>query len=346
MIADPVDRRALGLFLSLLLLVALCDLLSVYMRIKSLQDTEWPTDLYALSFVDRHPQVGVVGSSRAHYALSPSALSSCLSLESGQVIAANRMRASAYTIDIAARDFFSANDAPGILIAEVAPESLSKNHFELDFSVASNAEIQDIPECVVAAATTNAKNLSFASCSRPLFRGVENMAFLLHREWTDHRHIEWMALYQGGGQYCFGDPECQRRNADYDSRNMERWESRIKEVLPTVAPVRFADYEVGGLPATHFVAMLDRARKHQQKIWIINLPVHALYQQKIPPSAYQSFLEWTRRTVLEHGGKFLDYNLPEWQQDRTLFLDPDHLNSRGAQKMAEAVCREVAPALH
>lgn len=346
MIADPIDRRAAAIFCWVLLLLLLADGLAARLHLKWLQSTEWPTDLYTLQTVDRHVPwtLGIAGSSRSHYALSPSALDRCLLQKTGrrsETLAANRMRASAYTIDITARDLFP--DVP-VLLAEVAPESFNAHHFELDYSISSNADIPDVPECLGAALRHGEPRL--ASCARPLLRGVENIAFLLHRPWTDHRHIEWMALYHGGGQYCYDDPECIQRNNAYDAENRLRWDSRVKNILPDIGPQRFARYTVGGLPAAHFVAMLQRAQSKKQAVFLVNLPVHAFYQAQIPPQNYQDWLQWVRSTAAAYGAHFLDYNLPSWQNNRALFLDPDHLNSQGALQLSEAVCGEVLPALH
>jgi hypothetical protein len=341
MIADPLDRKALLILGWILVLVAGADGLSTGLHLKWLQQTEWPTDLYGQQVLGLQASVGVVGSSRSHYALPPSALSTCLSSQTGKKIevrAAERMRASAYAIDITARDVFA--DTP-ILIAEVAPESVSAHHFEHSFNVTANADAQDVPECLA-----HRDDLPVTDCLRPLFRGVENIAFLLHRPWTDHRHIEWMSLYYGGGQYCYDTPECLARNATYDQENAARWDSRVQSVLPTVAPLRFAHYEIGGLSGAHFVAMLQRAHDKGQQLWLVNLPVHTLYQARIPPQDYALWLDWTRQEAQAFGAHFLDYNTPEWEADRSRFLDPDHLNSVGALQLAEAVCGEVSPALH
>lgn len=349
MIGDPIDQRAGAILLALALLLGLANVVSQQLHLKALQATEWPTDIYALQNIDRGVavDVGVVGSSRTHYALPPSALDLCLSEKLGrptETVAVNRMRASAYTIDISAREVFSHVGAPPVLIAEVAPESLNAYHFELDFSVSANADVEDMPACVSAAFRRGGPE--FSSCARPLLRGVENIAFLLHRDWTDHRHIEWMATYHGGGQYCYEDEECLARNAAYDAENRGRWESRVANILPDIAPQRFANYQVGGLPAAHFVAMLARAQRLGQALFVVNLPVHALYQARIPPEDYAAFMDWTRKMVAAYHAHFLDYNVAAWQQDREMFLDPDHLNSKGGRRLSEAVCAEVVRALH
>lgn len=328
--------------------LALADATSAVLRLKYVQEVEWPTDLFAEANLDRPAplDVAIVGSSRAHYGLAPTAIDACLTPKLGRpthTASANRLAASLYAADLVARDLFSGEDAPKVLVVEVAPESLNANHFELDYNVGASADIREIPECVAAAVSGPP---SLAACARPLTRGVENIAFLLRRPLTDHRHITWMALFQGGGQYCYGSPDCEARNADYDARHAGRWQTRVDRVLPKVKSERFRDYTVdGGLPSAHFIALLDRARADGTTVEVVNLPVSATYNAEVPPEAYAEYLAWVKPTAEAHGARFLDLNLPEWQE-RSLYVDPDHLNHTGAKQLSERLCAEVVDALH
>lgn len=341
---DPTDRRGLAILAWIAALLALADVLSASLGLKYVQEVEWPTDLYALRQVAREapPDVAIVGSSRAHYGLPPSALDRCLTDALGrptQTLAANRLAASLYAADIVARDLFAGAAAPRALVVEVAPESLHGEHFELAYNVASTADVADIPECLGA--------VPLSACVRPLVRGVENAAFLLHRGWTDHRHIEWMALFHGGGQYCYDDAACTARNEAYDDAHRGRWDTRVLKVLPEVRTKRFADYIVGsGLPSAHFVALLDRARSDGARVFVVNMPVSALYAEQIPPEAHAAWHAWITATIAAHGARFLDYDTAEWRARRELFLDPDHLNARGALALSRDLCGELTDALH
>jgi hypothetical protein len=325
------------LFAWLTVLLALAHGLSATLGLKYVQEVEWPTDLYALQQLDGPaPDVAIVGSSRAHYGLPPSALDHCLGERLGrptETVAANRLAASLYAADIVARDLFSGRRAPKVLVVEVAPESLNANHFELDYNVASSADLADIPECVADGGP------SWTACARPLVRGVENIAFYLHRPWTDHRHVEWMALYHGGGQYCYDDDACLARNAAYDGAHAERWQTRVDRVLPHVRRERFRDYAVGtGLPSAHFVALLDRARADGARVVVVNMPVSATYAAEIPDEATEAFSAWVTATAAEHGARYVDFDVPAWREQRELFLDPDHLDAEGALRLSRALC--------
>ncbi len=341
---DEVDRRGFAVLGWLLGILLVTGLFSRALGLHWVQEVEWPTDLYALGRLERPlpVDVGIVGSSRSHYGLAPTAVDACLALTAGRAtttVSANRLAASLYASDIVARELFSGERKPRALVVEVAPESLNANHFELDYNVASSAGLGDVSECI-GAATFGPPSLS--GCARPLFRGVENIAFWLHRPLTEHRHITWMALYAGGGQYCFGTPACEARNADYDLRHQGRWKTRIDRVLPKVRTERFIDYTIeGGLPARHFVALLDRAKAEGVAVHVVNLPVSEVYQAEVPEAAYAEFLRWVPETTASHGGAFLDLNLPEWRV-REQYIDPDHLNASGAGKLSARVCAELA----
>ncbi len=345
---DNTDWRGFAILGWIAAFVAIADLAAEALHLKYIQEVEWPTDVFAASTLDRdHPiDVGIVGSSRSHYGLAPTAIDACLSQRLGRAthtVSANRLAASTYATDILARDLFTGARLPKVLVIEVAPESLNANHFELDYNVASSADVRDVPECV-AAAVLGPPTLS--TCARPLVRGVENLAFLLHRSVTEHRHITWMTLFAGGGQYCFGTPECEARNTDYDQRHAGRWQTRIDRVLPKVRTERFVDYAVGaGLPSVHFVAMLDRARAQGVATLVVNLPVSAAYQAEVPSDATAVYLDWVGHTTAQHGGRFLNLNELDWQV-RSEYVDPDHLNSKGALRLSQRLCAEVADSLH
>jgi hypothetical protein len=311
------------------------------LHLEGVQAITWPTDLATLHAVDRHApvDVAVVGSSRAHYALPPSALDACLSTALGrptETVAVNRMRASGWALDLAVRDELTGPLRPRTLVVEVSPEMLSDHPFDLASNVVAAAHTRDVPACLGAALDGD---LPAATCARPLTRGVENLAFTLARPWSDHAHLTWMALHHGGGQYCYDDAACLARNGTYDAENAARWESRAARVLPQVASERFRDWALdGGLAARHVETLLERARADGQRVMLVNLPVSAAYQAQVPPAAYATTLAWVRAAAERHGATFLDANTPAWQADRTRFLDPDHLNAAGAAVLSREVC--------
>jgi hypothetical protein len=316
---------------------------------KYLQVITWPTDLYILGQLrDPRPvDVGVVGSSRSHYALSPSAIDQCLGRTLGRptrTVAANRLAASAYQVGLTARDVFAGRRAPRVLVLEVAPDALARDHFELNYNVSSSADVRDVPECLVAAVRGRPRA---AACLRPLVRGVENLAFLLVRSvQPTNEHVRWMAVHEDGGNYCFGDAACEQRNITFDRDYASRWEARERRVLPKIRSERFKDYQIeGGLPARHIVAAMNRGREDGAAVFVVNLPVAEAYAREIPPEHDAAFRAWIARAAATAGARLLDLDTPD-RRARPLFIDPDHVNAIGAKRLSEALCAEVAGALH
>jgi hypothetical protein len=305
------------------------------------QSVEWPTDLYTLGRLEAEPiDVAVVGTSRSHYGLPPSGLDQCLSkaLERPtRSVGLNRLTASAYTLDIVAREVL-ADRPPRVLVVEVAPETLNAEHFEQDLNLASSAHLQDMPECLATARSPR----RLTSCVRPLFRGVENVAHLLARPFGDHDHITWMATYAGGGQYCYDDDACLARNAAYDRKMAGRWQQRMDTLVPRVRDERFRDYTAStGLNIDHFRALLDRETALGVHVVVVNLPVSAAYQAQVPEGVYRDYMAALDTELGPRGVPLVDLNTPTWQDDRALWLDPDHLNSVGAQRLTQALCDTV-----
>lgn len=348
MALPEADRRGFAVLAWLGLLLLLTSLLSSALGLKYVGEVEWPTDLFAISHLEdpRPLDVGIAGSSRTHYAFAPRLIDACLGARLGRPtrsLSVSRLAASTYAIDILARDLYSDERQPRVLVAEVAPDALNAAHYELNHNVATSADPRDVPECLAASFQGEP---ALSACARPLFRGGESLAFLLHRPFTNHDHITWMALYEGGGQYCFGHPDCGARNADYDRGHRGRWQARLERVIPKVRIERFADYRIhGGLPALHFEAMLRRAAREGVQVLVVNLPVSETYQREIPAEHYATFQSYVESTSAAHGARYLDWNLGDWQ-DRTLYIDPDHLNAEGARRASETLCLALVDALH
>lgn len=345
---DAVDRRGLSILGWLVFYLALADLFASSLGLKYMLAVEWPTDLFALAQVQRGPpiDVGIVGSSRSHYGLMPKAVEACLAARQGRparVELATRVTASAYTVATLAADLFTGSRQPRALVVEVAPDALARDHFEQRHNVATSMELADLPACLGEVPATR---LRPGDCLRPLVRGVENLAFLFHRPFTDHAHLTWMALVEGGGQYCAGAPGCAARNADYDRRHTGRWQTRVDAILPKVATERFGDYAIdGGLSARAFLRLLDDSAAQGVTVLAVNLPVSAAYQAEIPPSAYARFDDWILAATAARGARYVDWNTGAFA-DRALYIDPDHLNATGAQQASAALCAELALALH
>lgn len=338
---NATDWRAAAVLGWTLGLTATVNVVADLAGLRWLQAVEWPTDLTTLAQLGKEPiDVAIVGSSRAHYGLPPSGIDLCLSDRLGRrtrTVGLNRLTASAYTEDIVARDLLAASP-PRVLVVEVSPEGLNANHFEMDHNIASTAAIRDVPECFA-----HARSLTrLTSCARPLMRGVENVAHFFHRPWSDHAHLTWMALYAGGGQYCFDDALCRANGAAYDARASGRWEERLGSVVAKVRSERFVDYTPReGLAAEHFRKLLDREIARGVTVVVVNMPVATAYQAEVPVEVYGDFLSTLHDELTPRGVAFVDFNTPERQADRANWLDPDHLNRGGAERLTGTLCDET-----
>lgn len=343
---DAADRRAGAVLAWTLALVAGSAAVAHAGGLHWVQAVEWPTDLYTLGRLEAEPiDVAVVGTSRAHYGLPPSGLDVCLSDTLGRrtrSVGLNRLTASAYTEDIVARELL-ADTPPRVLVVEVAPETLNAHHFELEYNLASSMTATDVPECLATVRSLG----RLATCARPAMRGVENIARLLARPFSDHAHITYMATYEGGGQYCYEDEACRARNQAYDRQASGRWDSRMATVIPHVRDERFDDYDIRtGLGADHFRALLDRERGRGVQVVVVNLPVASVYQAEVPTEVYAEFLRVMDEELTPRHIPFVDLNTPAAQRDRAAFLDPDHLNRVGAERVTRQLCEDtLAPLL-
>jgi hypothetical protein len=325
-----VDRRALAVLGWIAALVGATNGVAHAAGLRWLEEVAWPSDLYTFDQLDPAPiDVAVVGSSRSHFGLPPSALDLCLGEALGRrtrTVGLNRLTANGFAEDVVARELL-ADPAPRVLVVEVAPETLAASHFEGAYNVASTAALRDVPECLAHGYG--------AGCARPLFRGVENVAQLFDRPFDDRDHVAWMMTYAGGGQYCYDDDACRARNAEYDHRKRGRWQARMDTLIPSVRAGRFADYDVAsGISVAHFRALLARSASQGVEVVVVNPPVARVYQDQIPPEVYATYLA----AMAPLGERFVDLNTPAWQGDRAAFLDPDHLNSVGAEKLARELC--------
>ena len=94
---------------------------------------------------------------------------------------------------------------------------------------------------------------------------------------------------------------------------------------------------VVGIALGHFFPALFHA-VGAAEVAHVNLPVAAVYQAEVPEAVYAEFLSVMHDELHPRGVPFVDLNTPAMQADRDAFLDPDHLNRVGAERIARALC--------
>ena len=314
--------------------------------LKYLQEIIWPTALYtyeraALGGVD----VALVGSSRASFGLAPTALDPCLQERLGRPIRSvniSRVYADIITERILVRDLLEASP-PEVLVVEMAPEILNNRHHEATLNMAWNAGWQDTPACLRGARGSG----ELGVCARPLFRGVENLAQLIHGGYREDDHLSWMMLHHRGGQFCYGSAACEAHNADYRGALSWRWAARAHERLLDITEERFGDWAVGeGDAHAYLLDLLAWAEAADVAVRLVNMPVHALYQERVPPAAQATFAAYLDDLTRDRPADWYDANTPAWNAAEGIWIDPDHLDPVGAERLSRELCEAViAPAL-
>lgn len=337
-----LDRHAAAILGWVLVLVGVALGASRALGLKYAQEIVWPTALYTFSQMPAEPiDVAVVGSSRASFGLSPSAIDACLEDGLGRpthTVNLSRVYASMTTEAIVARDLLVDQRAPEIVVFEVAPEILNSLHHDRGLNFAWNAGLSDLGACLWAVPGID----RIGTCARPLVRGVENLAEHLSRQVRNDDHLSWMMLHHGGGQFCYGSPDCATHNLAYTERLKRRWGNRMRRTIPTLRQDRFSEVEIGsGLAMDYLREAITTAEERGSTVVLVNMPVHTVYQEQIPRQVIADF----RRAVSTVDAAFYDANSPTWQQRRRergrMWIDPDHLGPNGAKELSEQVCREV-----
>ena len=76
------------------------------------------------------------------------------------------------------------------------------------------------------------------------------------------------------------------------------------------------------------------------------MPVHALYQERVPPAAQATFAAYLDDLTRDRPVDWYDANTPAWNAAEGIWIDPDHLDPVGAERLSRELCEAViAPAL-
>ena len=171
-------------------------------------------------------------------------------------------------------------------------------------------------------------------------------AWLLSGERADINHLNWMMIHQRGGQFCFGSAVCEEHNRRFEGPLRNRWQMRIERILPTLTEERFGDWRIGaGQGHEALLELIAESRERGYDLLLVNMPVHQVYRDEIPPEDYAAYLDYITALSEEHGVPIFDANTPQWNHARDRFYDPDHLSSSGALLLSRALCARIAPML-
>lgn len=306
----------------------------------------WPTDLYAFQQVDHGPiDVAVVGASRVSFGVPPTALDEELATRIGRAtrsVNLSRDYASMFAERAIAHSLLRGRTLPRVAVVEVAPETVNSLHHRNESNMAQHVEFATMWSCFGAAETQE----GWAGCTRPLFRGIERLANHFAGRVDYRTDIEWLLLFHGGGQYCYGSVQCDRYNETYERDPEGRWETRLARVKPKIRPQRYSRVRIGsGIAHDSLLGLCDWGKENGVEIVLLNMPVHRAYQSEIPADVYAEYLDYMAAIARDEEVLFLDANTADWWDRQDLFLDLDHLNHVGARSLATDVADAVAPLL-
>ncbi len=343
---SPIDRRAAAILGWCAAILGLALTVSDALGLKYSQEIVWPTDLTAFQHIETGPiDVALIGSSRTTFGLAPTAIDACLSDTLARPTTTYnlaRVFASMATERSVARDLLVGEHIPALAVVEIAPEILAARHHEHTYNTASQVDLADVPACLSMVRSAD----DLIACSRAPVRGVENLAWLLSGERADINHLNWMMIHQRGGQFCFGSAVCEEHNRRFEGPLRNRWQMRIERILPTLTEERFGDWRIGaGQGHEALLELIAESRERGYDLLLVNMPVHQVYLDEIPPEDYAAYLDYITALSEEHGVPIFDANTPQWNHARDRFYDPDHLSSSGALLLSRALCARIAPML-
>ncbi len=312
------------------------------MGLKYVQGIIWPTDLHAFGLWDRPValDVAILGSSRASFDFTPSAIDSCLtsSLQRDtQTVNLARVYATTHTMRTLYRDLLE-DSPPKVLVIAMAPEAVDESNPMLGPSIAASIGATDVPREVAAS-----RSLSHVTAAlRPIARGAETLPFLLAGRHREEERLHWIMTRHGGGQWCSGTSECTNQNFALEQIMERRWDQATRNVLPNMAETHFSTYEVGtGRVHDAFVELLEVTRAQGVKVVLVDLPMHRLFSEVVPPYVRSAYNAHVQGIADAHQLTFYRPNADKWVDSRRAWVDPDHLGHVASIELSRTLCREV-----
>jgi len=311
--------------------------------LKWVQGVVWPSDIHTFSQTEPRPiDVVVLGSSRASFAVSPSALDECLGKELSrptESVNLSRTFATAWSASVLAEELLSEERTPEVLVLAIGPEFFDESNPKHVTEIDANISLQDMPASLLQARDLE----TLIATMRPLGHGMERAALFLADRHDQDAHLRWMMLHHGGGQYCVGSRACEDNNIGVVTQLSDRWDAFLDRG-ETLMKARFEDYRVGDGPVhSHMLELIAWAQEHEIRLVLAELPMHREFLSRVPPEAwetYQAHLDWLEA---EHGLVRFSSESPAWAKTRSRYLDPDHLSDGGSLRYTNELCQALAP---
>jgi hypothetical protein len=348
--AAEVDRRGRAVLLWSLLWTFATTLVTDLGGMRYLQWVIWPTDLYALQRLNEAEgeapvDLAMIGSSRVSYGLSPSMLDPCLSQRLGRPVRSQNL-GRAFTTAWSWRSLVEGTFGqrrPRALLVGMEPEALNGHNHQLSRTLSTETRWSDLPANLGAVRDLH----QLYGALWPLFRGPEALGIQLSGMDDEEGRLRWMALHQGGGQWCSGSAACEEANAQLNQIQVRRWRYFMSVRQEKFRAERFGDYVLeGGSAAAAFEELLDwAAQEPPVRVVVLELPFHPVYEELVPSEVQQAYQAWLEAGAARRGYALIRLPQADWHQDRDYWTDPDHLNDWGAEALATALCPTLAQEL-
>ncbi len=342
-----IDRRGLAVIAWLLGFLVACHVVVELAGLRFMQGVNWPTDLFAFQHLEHvDVDVAVIGSSRASFAISPSAVDACLEQRLDRATTTVNLARSFLEIETTSRllpQLFPDGETPAVLVLAVSEETVDDYTPYASGLLGTYGGLVDIPMALARARDMG----DVETALWPIGRPVGSLAMFLARRYRQDDHLRWMMVHHGGGQFCFERKRCEVNNARIMSEFPELWGGRLMRAQRRGAELRFERYGVGeGAAHRAVMDILAWARSREVEVLVVEEPVHWAYRDLVPPEATLAFRAYLDRLADEPGVELLTSARHRQFRGRRLYVDPTHMSELGSELFSDEVCqRGLVPLL-
>ena len=354
-----VDRHGLALIGFMIGLSALLTRLADEVGLQFAQGVIWPSDLVAFERVFAaapeesgrrragRPDVVAVGSSRVALDLIPGVIEKCLDEgaqgEPSEVYVLGRTFATLPSMRALVEDVLVGEAVPRVLLLGLSPEAIDENNPRNAEGAAAGLQLEDLPVAILEAGDFR----EVWGAMRVLVRGPETWALAATGRLDVDQRLPWLMAWEGGGQWCTGNPACEAQNLDFQARSQQRWAEQSAELLPRLAADRFANFSPGtGRVHEAWSGLQAWASANEVQLVVLSMPFSAPWEEQVPAEVRAGYAAWIAAEVVGAGIPYFEDppvsgGLGRIARTPRLWADADHLNAAGASSLSREVCRKL-----
>jgi len=315
-------------------------------RLQHLRPGGWPTDLYAFRMGDfGELDVAIIGTSRASFGLSPSAIDQCLHQELGhstQTVNLARTALDAADGNQLARQLLRGEKLPSVLVLATSYEFFDNSAKRRLVNQKQTGSLLRTPSSLALVRSP----ADVLKALRPLTRDAE-IAVRLASGGPSDAYTRWMMLHHGGGQFCFGSLECEEGNRQIVAQFPKRWRSAALKRIQRQQEARMEGIELGrGFAHEQLVSLLSWAQLRGVAVVLVDMPLHPYLREVVQPSVQQRYREYLLQLSADQDLTVLLPPTAGAFAAKESYVDPGHLNPRGSRLLSDQVCQTLlAPLL-